>query len=100
MLIPLNEVFVISETLIRGSLLCSSSLFRETAQFPDAPGQKSLAVSVTTRPCLKPGANPFKYPRIAIYLRPTREYDYFTLVKERSVPIELPDGDARYCQTG
>lgn len=66
----------------------------------DAPGQKSLSVSVTTRPCLKPGANPFKDPRIAIYLRPTREDDYFTLVKERSVPIELPDGDARYCQTG
>ena len=66
----------------------------------ETPGQKSLSVSVTTRPCLKPGANPFKDPRIAIYLRPTQEEDYFTLVKERSVPIELPGGDARYCETG
>ena len=66
----------------------------------DADDEIKLSVSVTTRPCLRPGANPFKDPRIAIYLRPTQEEDYFTLVKERSVPIELPGGDARYCETG
>jgi hypothetical protein len=65
----------------------------------EAPGQKSLSVSVTTRPCLKHGANPFKDPRIAIYLRPAQDEDYFTLVKERKVSIEMPDGDARYCAT-
>lgn len=66
----------------------------------ETPGQKSLSVSVTTRPCLKPGANPFKDPRVAIYLRPTQDEDYFTLVKERAVPIEMPDGEARYCAAG
>jgi len=65
----------------------------------EAPGQKSLSVSVTTRPCLKPGANPFKDPRVAIYLRPAQDEEYFTLVKERKVSIEMPDGDARYCAT-
>lgn len=63
----------------------------------DMPGKKSLSLNVTARPCLKAGANPFRDPRIEIYLRPTQDEDYFTLIKERKVSIELPDGEAHYC---
>ena len=63
----------------------------------ETSGQKRLSISVTTRPCLKHGISPFKDPRIAIYLRPEQDEDYFTLVKERKISIEMPDGDVRYC---
>jgi len=63
----------------------------------ELPGQKGLSMNVTTRPCLKAGANPFKDPRVEIYLRPTQDEDYFTLIKERKVPITWPNGEARYC---
>jgi len=63
----------------------------------EMPGQKGLSMNVTTRPCLKAGANPFKDPRVEIYLRPTQDEDYFTLIKERKVPITWPNGEARYC---
>lgn len=66
----------------------------------EVPGKKSLSVNVTADPCLKPGATPFKDPRIAIYLRPTQEEDYFTLIKERKVSMELPDGQLRRCEEG
>ena len=63
----------------------------------EMPGRKSLSLNVTTRPCLKAGANPFKDPRVEIYLRPTQDEDYFTLIRERKVPITWPNGEVRYC---
>jgi hypothetical protein len=63
----------------------------------DMPGQKSLSLSATARPCLAAGANPFRDPRVAIYLRLKPDEDYFTLIKERKVSLQTPDGEIRYC---
>lgn len=71
-------------TLYREKLL---KIKEESAALNAGSKDNSLGINVNFKPCLIPGENPFRDPRITVFLRPTQSEDYFIFIKERAFKI-------------